>query len=231
MKRVLAVSEDADFHEFLGEACQSQDGFQIARAMNGWEAMAELRLRRISLAVLDLDARTWDSYLLLGDIHQECPDLALLGLTRTPSVAVERRMKQAGPVRMLPRDARPETLLEEISAQLDAATAGYIQGIQLSSLLQVLDWERKNCLLRVQEEDRSGFLYFQRGLLIHAASGALEGEAAALEILAWEDARVDFLPQSEVGRTIQLPLKELLMMAAERRDVAARKDQDRGPAA
>ncbi len=231
MKRVLAVSEDADFHEFLREACRSQDGFQIASARNGFEAMAELRLRRVSVAILDLDAKTWDSYHLLSEIHGEAPDLAMLGLTRTPTMAVERRMKQAGPVRMLGRDAAPEALLEEINTLLDDGTTGHIEGIQLSSLLQVLDWERKNCLVRVQDRGRAGLLYFQRGFLIHAECGGLHGETAALEVLAWDDARIDFLPQREVERSIHLPLKELLLMAAERRDVAARKGSEPGPAA
>lgn len=231
MKRVLAVSEDADFHEFFGDACRSWVGVQFVQARNGWEAMAELRLRPAALAVLDLDATTWDSYQLLGEITGEFPDIPMIGLTRTLSMAIERRMKVAGTVRMLHRSIHPEALLEEIERLLHSGTAGHIEGIQLSSLLQVLDWERKNCLVRVQDQGRDGYLHFQRGLLLHAETGVLRGESAALEILSWEEAKLDFFPASEVERTIQLPLKELLLMAAERRDVAARKGSDPGPAA
>lgn len=222
MKRVLAVSDDAEFLDFLREAFCSLPGFQVVPAQNGWEAMAELRLRPASLAILDFSARNWDSYQLLGEIHEAHPDLAVLGLTQTAAVAVERRKQPAGPVRMLQRQVAPERLIEEAMAMLHGAAKGHIEGIQLSSLLQVLDWERKDCLCRVTCRGSAGQLHFHRGYLIHAERDKTAGTEAALEILAWEEARIEFLPSRETARSIELPLKELLMMAAQRRDEGER---------
>lgn len=218
MKRVLAVSDDTDFHAFLAQACAESGAFQLVSAQNGWEAMAELRLRPAAVALLDFNASSWDAYQLLGEIHQQHPSLAIIGLTRTPEVAMERRMKHAGAVRMLNRRVRPEALIEELGAMLDSSAKGHIEGIHLASLLQVLDWERKNCMLRIQSGGRTGLLHFQRGYLVHADSQDQSGEAAGIEILGWEDARIDFLPYQDVERTIHLPLKEILMRAAQLRD-------------
>ena len=215
MKRVLAVSDDPAFLASFREACQTQRGFQLVLASNAWEALAELRLRPASLAVLDFNSETWDAYQLLGEIQQENAALEIIGLTRTPSVAVERRMKRAGPVRMLHRQARTETLVEEALFMLHGSAKGHIEGLQLSSLLQVLDWERKDCLVRVQCMGSVGLLHFRRGFLVHAECRELEGLAAAMEVLAWEEVRIDFLSAREEGRSINLPLEELLLMAAQ----------------
>lgn len=218
MKRVLAVSDDAELQAFLGVAFGAMAGFQLVHAGSAWEALAELRLRPANLAILDFDSRTWDAYQLLGHMHETHPTLCVLGLTRTPSVAVERRKQPAGPVRMVQRQIAPEALLQKALTMLHGETVGHVEGLQLSSLLQVLDWERKDCLVRVTCKGRIGFLHFLRGLLIHAELEGRAGVEAALEILAWEQALVDFLPVEVSARSIECPLSELLMMAATRRD-------------
>lgn len=231
MKRVLAVSDDAGFHEFLRAACRAQSGFQVVSALTGWEALTELNLRPASLAILDFNAATWDAYQVLGEIRQRHAELSILGLTRTPGVAVERRMKHAGPVRMLHREVAPESLLEEMAMMLEGSAKGHIEGLQLSSLLQVLDWERKHCTVRVRAEGRSGLLHFHRGHLIHAEAGVLSGAAAAVDVLMWDDASIEFRPPMDVPRSIELPLKEILLLAAQTRDEADRQpvDQPSGP--
>ena len=218
MKRVLAVSDDADFHEFLAQACALSGTFRLAAARSGWEALAELRLRTCDLALLDFNAESWDAYGLLGEIHREFTTLPVIGLTRTPEVAAERRMRHAGAVRMLNRQVRPELLLNELVAMLDSPAKGHIEGIHLASLLQVLNWERKNCLVRVISLGRTGYLHFQRGFLIHAECAGLIGEAVALEIMSWGETQLDFLPFHPTERTIHRPLDEILMMAAQFQD-------------
>ncbi|HJV23806.1 MAG TPA: response regulator [Holophagaceae bacterium] len=218
MKRVLAVSDDAEFHEFLNQACALSGGFQVVSARNGWEAMTEQRLRPADLALLDFNAASWDGYELLGEIHKDHPELPIIGLTRTPEVATERRMRNAGAVRMLNRQVRPELLLNELMAMLESPAKGHIEGIHLASLLQVLNWERKNCLVRVLSLGRTGTLFFHRGFLVHAECAGMVGEAVALEILGWEETRVDFLPFQQAERSIHRPLDEILMMAAQMRD-------------
>ncbi|HJV23778.1 MAG TPA: DUF4388 domain-containing protein [Holophagaceae bacterium] len=218
MKRVLAVSDDADFHGFLAQACALTGNFRLAAARSGWEALAELRLRVCDLALLDFNAESWDAYALLGEIHREFATLPIIGLTRTPEMATERRMRNAGAVRMLNRQVRPELLLNELVAMLESPAKGHIEGIHLASLLQVLNWERKNCLVRVQSLGRTGLLHFQRGFLIHAECAGMTGEVVALEILGWEETKLDFLPFQQAERTIQRPLDEILMMAAQFRD-------------
>lgn len=226
MKRALAVSDDPDFHAFLAQACAALGLLQLISARSGAEAMSQLRMGPVSVAVLDFNAASWDSYQLLNEINQRHPGIAVLGLTQTPEMASERRMKHAGAVRMLNRRVPPETLMEELEAMANASAKGHIEGIHLASLLQVLDWERKNCLVGVYSEGRSGLLHFQRGLLVHAECPGLSGEEAGIEILGWDDASIDFLPSRESPRTVHRPLKELLMLAAQLRDEAER-DEDR----
>ena len=220
MQRVLAVSDDSAFLECLVQANAISRMFQLVTASNTWEALTEQRLRPAVAALIDLHGSTWDAYQFLGEIHKDFPGLPIIGLTQTTEVALERRARQMGIVRIANRAASPEFLLNEVHFALEASPTGFIEGLHLSSLLQVLHWERKNCRARVQVSDQEGILYFDRGLLVHAVCENLSGRDAAMEILGWEEARVEFMPAEATPRTIHQPLDEILMLVAKHRDEA-----------
>lgn len=223
MQRILAVSDDQAYLTSLVEASHKHRMFQLVTAPLGWSALAEQRLRPSEVVLVDLQAGAWEAYQFLGELHKEFPNVPLMGLTLASEVALERRARQMGIVRMVNRSAPPKEVLDEVHFALEAAPQGHIEGLHLSSLLQVLHWERKNCRALVQNAQREGTLYFDRGLLIHAVQGDLSGQAAAQEILGWNQSRVEFLSHQASPRTIHLVLNELLMLVAQDRD---EKDRD-----
>ena len=110
-------------------------------------------------------------------------------------------------------------LMEEIRAAAALEPQGIVQGLGLSSLLQLLHWERKTATLTVQLKEIVGFLYVKGGNLIHAAAGREEGLATAYRILGWEGAHVEFVGTCRVQASIELAMTELLLNAALLRDV------------
>jgi hypothetical protein len=93
----------------------------------------------------------------------------------------------------------------------------------LTDLVQMECLARSTQVIRVMSHGDVGYLYFQRGEIVHAMSSNAVGEAAALEILGWQDG--SFEPSSAgwtSAPTITRSWQALLMLAATTRDEAER---------
>jgi hypothetical protein len=93
----------------------------------------------------------------------------------------------------------------------------------LTDLVQMECLARSTQVIRVMSRGDVGYLYFQGGEIVHAMSSNAVGEAAALEILGWEEG--SFEPSSagwSTTPTITRPWQALLMLAATTRDEAER---------
>ena len=89
-----------------------------------------------------------------------------------------------------------------------------------ASLLQLMEWERKNATLTIRGRDGLGLVYVKAGQLIHAAFKDTEGLDAAYRILSWERPQIEFVDTCKVHRTIDLPLAEVLLNTAFLKDTA-----------
>ncbi len=64
---------------------------------------------------------------------------------------------------------------------------GRLQGASLFDLVQLECLAGTHHVVRVISRNQTGYLYFDAGNLVHAVCRSLQGEAAALEILGWEN--------------------------------------------
>jgi CheY-like chemotaxis protein len=104
-----------------------------------------------------------------------------------------------------------------------SAFRGEIDQISLSSVLTVLEMERKSGILLVERDDGAARLYFRRGRLIRASTDAppLAGAPAVYEALTWATGSFDFLAGDTGGvDEIQTSTTYLLMEGARRMDEA-----------
>jgi hypothetical protein len=104
---------------------------------------------------------------------------------------------------------------------------GFVRGVGLASLLQLMNWERRTATFTVRGRDATGYLYVREGELIHAALGREEGLEAAYQVLSWEEIQVEFVYTCRVEPTIELPLPEVLLNLALIRDRRDRQDPPR----
>jgi predicted regulator of Ras-like GTPase activity (Roadblock/LC7/MglB family) len=63
---------------------------------------------------------------------------------------------------------------------------GNLQEMSLANLIQVNCQENRSAQLTLAQADQRGEVYFSDGQVVHAALGALRGEDALYELLAWE---------------------------------------------
>ena len=111
-----------------------------------------------------------------------------------------------------------ETAADKILRKKDN---GIINGISISSFLQMLEQERHTCCVQVQSDDKSGILYFDDGNLIDAEHEGLSGIEAAYSIVSWENSSIALNETATRPQRIEHPLGYILLNAAKQQDELA----------
>lgn len=100
-----------------------------------------------------------------------------------------------------------------------------ICGLPVASFLQVIAMDQQTCILEVyRDADRQGRFCFVQGALYDAACNGLDAEDAALEMVSWENVRLNIRRIVDAGglaRKIEKSLMSILMESSRRRDEAA----------
>jgi len=216
---VLLVEDDPATLHFYLAGLRGLVGFGLCSARNGAEALATLQAQPVDVVVTDLRMPVLDGYELLAILGEKYPSLPVIVLTEVAEPGMLDRAVALGALRILPKPARLSELMDAIRAAAAVQPPGLVQGVALSSLVQLLAWERKTATLTVRSGPEGGFLYVREGELVHAACGAEEGLAAALRILGWDGAHVAFVDACRVQATLTLGVPELLLQAAMARDL------------
>ncbi len=95
---------------------------------------------------------------------------------------------------------------------------GNINGISISSFLQMLEQERHTCSVHVHSGDKYGVLYFDNGNLIDAVHENLPGIDAAYSIVSWENSSIALNDAVSRQQQIDQPLGYILLNAAKQQD-------------
>jgi len=104
-----------------------------------------------------------------------------------------------------------------------SALRGEVDQISLSSVLMILEMERKNGILLVEHRSETGRMFLRKGRIIRAAidDPPVSGAAAVYQMVSWGHGSFDFLA-GDVGGVdeIQASTTYLLMEGARRLDEA-----------
>lgn len=99
------------------------------------------------------------------------------------------------------------------------ALQGNLEDFELTDVFQLIQLGQKDGGLRIQSEDDVGIVYFKEGIVIHAKTNSIQGEAAIDTILSWRKGRFVFNPNEEtLQRTVDLPIQQVILEAARRID-------------
>jgi len=98
-------------------------------------------------------------------------------------------------------------------------------GLSIGSFIQVVAMDQQTCMLEVYRgRDKHGHFCFIQGSLYDAVCGDLAGEDAAMEIMSWQNVRLNIkhiIDTTNIVRTIDKGLMSLLMESSRRQDEAA----------
>jgi hypothetical protein len=133
------------------------------------------------------------------------------------------RLRELGSVECYTKPLDVASVLEQLSSTLSQGVRGHVRNIALSSLLQLIEMERKTCTLTVESAGRIGFLYVSEGALIDARCADAAGEEAAVRITSWISPAVTIINTCPTRqRTVDKPIGFIVMEAMRISDEAQR---------
>jgi CheY-like chemotaxis protein len=218
-RTVLLVDDDAGTLRVLADGLASQlEGFVVLTAGNGREAVEALGRAHVDALVTDLSMPVMDGFALLAYVANQrwaLPVTVLSGMSAGDSA---ERLAGFDGLTLLRKPATVEAVADAVVRSLERSALGQVHGIPLAGVLQLVEAERKSCTLLVKSGRRTGRLYFSSGRLVNAFSDdfGADGEAAAYDILGWEDVSLEFarLPD-DVPSVIGISLQRLLIDVAD----------------
>lgn len=102
-----------------------------------------------------------------------------------------------------------EALTEKINSVLRISTerktllskkprkiSGQLGIMTLADIIQILDMNRKSCVVTLKKDGLTGRVYLKNGRIIDAETGKLQGEETLLELLGWKEA--DFIVETDI---------------------------------
>ena len=217
-RTVLVAEDDQAMQRILERGLRGLNGFKVVIVPNGQEALTYLQSHKVDALVTDLQMPVMDGYHLIGQVASRYPHIPIFVVTATSPEEHGYRPVHQGALLVFPKPPKLAILLEEIQAAVERPLDGEVRGLSLQSLLQVLEWERKDCTLIVRSGQRTGLLYVREGQLIHGALRDLEGLHCVHEILSWDQIEVELVNVCKVEATLHQSLPALLMDAAIARD-------------
>lgn len=236
MKNILVVDDEETILVTLVEWFASAHpvaNYNVMVANNGIEAIKILSSFKIDLLITDLNMPKMDGFELLLHMNNDYPATPIIVMSAFATPDIKNKVKNLGVLLFIPKPFSTEDLDGIDFAKIlgesgkEASEKGHINGISLQSFLQLINLESKTCTLTVKHKNKTGLIYVDKGDLMDAKTGNLEGTAAAEEIISWNNIGLNIEIENSCSVTekkIKHTIMSLLMEAARAEDErAARK--------
>jgi CheY-like chemotaxis protein len=213
MKNILIVDHDpVILHAFVG-LLKSQGGFlNVLSAQSRKAALKIIAQRQIHIVITGLHMSEIDGFDLVILLAKQCPDIRVIVMTNNASPMFRAQIKQIPTAVHFDQTMDLSLLTKRIFTELHIDYGGQVRGLSLTSFLQMLKMEERNCTLQINTKGKTGCLSIVDGELAAAETGPLRGEPAALQILSWENVSIEIdYSFKEVEREIEKPLMALLL--------------------
>lgn len=224
MTRILIVDDDPGQLRMLARVVSMRRrDLTVLTASHGAEAVEVLESGPIDFVLTDLQMPEMNGFELLAWVSRNQPHVPVYSMTAYPDADAVGRLSELGSVECFTKPVDVPVLLQHVSQVLAEGTRGHVRNIGLPSFLQLLEMERKTCTLTIESYGRVGYLYLRQGRMVHARTGEMLGEDAAMEVIGWEDSAITIQSSCTVREeTIETPLGFLIMDALRQRDETTR---------
>lgn len=226
MKNVLLVDNNESFVKSLKAGLEMVSGDLILlTATSGREAVQILKSNIVDLVVTELEIPAMDGFELLNYTTTHFPFIPVIVMTGYVTEQAKSKARDLGALSFFGKPPDLKELARTIFKGLgQGPKEGFVKNISVSGFLQLISVEERTCLLSVTTENKNekGLLFFNKGILYDAATHGIAAEKAAIKIIGWENAKIQFLnlPIKKIQKRIQTELMALLMEAARLKDEA-----------
>lgn len=251
MRNILVVDDEEAILVTMVEwfaAAHPSDNYNILVADNGIEAVKSLSSHKIDLLMTDLNMPKMDGFELLAHVNNDYPVVPVIVMSAFNTPDIKNKVKNMGVLSFISKPFSSEDLdaidfkaiFGETEEQADDGASaqggnnrGHINGITLQSFLQLINIEAKTCTLTVKAKGKTGLIYIEKGDLMNARTGNMEGNKAAQEIVSWNNDGLTIEIEhscSETEKKTQHSIMSLLMESARLEDERSAKAAGTAPA-
>lgn len=183
---------------------------------------------RVDALITDIRMPQLDGIELLLRARRKRPALPAVVMTAFSSPSVVSQVSSFGTVEYLDKPFSVAAFIAAVDRIVHGAAAGFAGALAvegLSDLVQLCAFASSTSALRITHGGRTGAIWFERGLVVHAERGELEGPAAFYDILSWQGGEFS-VERGAIARKRSVVQKatELLIEALRRQDEASRDD-------
>ena len=222
---LLADDEDLFLSSATDALVAKYPDYRVLAASDGQQAMEAFNSvgGKVDIVVTDIKMPVMGGLELLLELRRAGFRGPTLVVTAFGDPALEQQVRELGALNYLGKPLDLDQLIDAISGAVEGGHS-HVEGFSLPGFVQLLEVERKTCLLRISQGEEIGDLMFRKGELVDAHVGERSGEAAALALLAWGDGvRLDLHAGVRPRRrTIDRPLNRLLLEAMRLEDESNR---------
>lgn len=183
----MFVDDEPATRQLVEHSLREED-LRLTCVGDGAQALQVLERAHVDLLITGLTMPVVDGVELLRHVANRRLAIPVIVATSAAPPAVSR-------LGFLREPLQPAPLRAAVRERLDHQPSA---PIAVAELAQLLALERRSCTLRAHADGVHGQLLFAAGALVDASVGALRGDAAARELLAWTRAllRIDSLPRT-----------------------------------
>ena len=231
MQNVLVVDDEKTLLMIMtGRFEDYKDRFSVYTAGNGKEAVKVLEAEEIDLVVTDLKMPEMDGIELIAYISSKFPSLPTIAVSAYCTPEIQKKLKGLGALRVMDKPVDLDLLAESVLNGLEQAhKGGSLNCVSLSSFLQIVEMEEKSCRIDVHANSQQrGSFFLVQGELHDAECGELTGEAAAYEMIGWDNTHlyIKDLPRKRPKRRIQKGLMSVVMEGLRKKDEACEEQEE-----
>lgn len=218
-KQLLLVDDEKFFLEGLKEGlAEFKDIFTTDICFSVKEAMALCNKKKYDLIVSDIRMPGESGLDFFVYLRQQSYSGGFIAMTAYGSAEILARIKQLGGVEVVLKPFNLNWFKEKIKDFFsdEEGVSGTIEAISLTSLLQLINLEKKTLLVKVSDNNEEGFLYFNKGEIIHAQYRQKIGEEAVYHLLKMKKGHFSLfkLGKKEIpDQTIEIPFMAVMMNA------------------
>jgi DNA-binding NarL/FixJ family response regulator len=232
MTRVLIVDGDGEHTRSLSRVfVRARPDVTLLTATSGRAATKLMRENPVDLLLAGVSDSETSGFELLSWVHEHSPETTVFTMSDRGAIDLADKRLNGAAGQHFEKPVNEQEVVARLSEAIDQSVRGHLDNVSLASFLQLLEMERKSCTLTVRCGEREGVLVVSKGVLIGARTAELQGEAAAIAIVAWPGASIAISgPLAQAGVEIQSSLGFILIEAMRVVDEAARQRRSEGSA-
>lgn len=218
----LLVDDEAFFLSSVVEGLHAvAPGLEVLTASDGVAALELLDRRLVDVIVTDIQMPQLDGFGLIAELISRGLDVSVVVLTAFQRPSERERERLALAIECLEKPLDFNQLLAVLIRLMRMRTTRQLVAVSLQGLLQTLEIERGDAVIRAQHDDEVVWIYVQAGRMVHATNDRETGMRIAGRALMWSKPRVEVhrLPPGH-ERSFDAGISQVMLEAARMDDEA-----------